>query len=74
MKSDVVQKLLLAIQLEAEALLMLLPPETEKRVKEAAYLAGRALYAIGASPAPAEQPSTAGKQTAKTKKITIEEE
>ena len=53
---------------------MLLPPETEKRVKEAAYLAGRALYAIGASPAPAEQPSTAGKQTAKTKKITIEEE
>ena len=29
MKSDVVQKLLLAKQLEAEALLMLLPPETE---------------------------------------------
>ena len=74
MKSDVVQKLLLAKQLEAEALLMLLPPETEKRVQEAAYLAGRALCAIGESPAPAEQPSTAGKQTAKTKKITIEEE
>ena len=74
MKRDVVQKLLLAKQLEAEALLMLLPPETEKRVKEAAYLAGRALCAIGESPARAEQPSTTEQQSEKIRKVTIEEE
>ena len=74
MKRDSLSKLLLAKQLEAEALLMLLPPETEKTLKEAAYLAGRALCAIGESPAHAEQPSTVGKRSEKSRKITIEEE
>lgn len=74
MKHDVLQKLLLAKKLEAEALLMLLPPEAEKALKEASYLAGRMLCAVGESHGQAEQPSTAGKQTEKTRRVTINEE